>query len=469
MRSVLPRWITATIPFRYPETFMDRHKYLAGRASELDLIHEKLRPAQLGDKCCDTLHAFYISGLGGMGKTELAYQYAVKYHNCYDVILIVKSDNKLRLLDAYKDIAKKLGLFSETESPSDDECRGALKTWFKRPHKMPSSEISLEETSRTSEDNLVKWLLIIDNAEQWSVLDLYWPDKGRGSVIVTSRKPNLLLELENSADIEYLELGSLPLEEGEKLLKYHAGYAGDDSVVVQKAAQDLATRLNGLPLALKQVGSYIKNCRMSIPKFCERRPKESDLYTVYLDHDQVRDYEHNLASVWTLESLSDDDESSRQAFILLCVLALLDPEGIQETLFELEQQESQVLGFSLSGTEFDDLCKPLINTSLVERTTKEDLTIHRMVQKVVRAKVIKDPTLLQNVIRFTLSRLMSRWPYHYRVYKIGTSGEKSRWDQCSLLVPHIASFSHAYAEFSEKRCISAPLVDLTELQYEAAL
>ncbi|KAJ4289801.1 hypothetical protein N0V90_011132 [Kalmusia sp. IMI 367209] len=278
---------------------------------------------------------------------------------------------------------------------------------------------------------MVKWLLIFDNAEKWSILDPYWPDKGRGSVIVTSHGRNLLPQLDPSMidpsiNIQHLELESLPVEDGERLLKYHAGCASDDPLIVQKAAQDLSTRLDGL-LALKQIGSYIKNCKMSIPKFCEKRPKESDLYTVYLDNDQVIDYEHNLASVWTVDSLYEDSSSSQQAFRLLCVLALLDPERIQETLFEQEQHLGQDMDLPLSGSELDHVCKPLINTSLVERTTEEDFRIH--------------PVMLLNLdesICKTIESSKTQMENQLRIYR-GCIG-----------VAHVVRNKHDYFHYAER-------------------
>ncbi|KAF2850422.1 hypothetical protein T440DRAFT_468411 [Plenodomus tracheiphilus IPT5] len=467
-QSSIPRWIRAQLPFQYPEYFADRDKYFTGRAKELDIIHQALRPSQVGDKCCEKLQTVFISGIGGMGKTELAYQYAARYRDTYDVILIIKGDIKLRLLDAYRTIAFRIGLFSEPENPGPEECRDSLKAWFKRPQHLLVGEAPNRGESTVLDDHMTKWLLLIDNVEHWSDINPCWPDKGRGSVLITSRKPSLLPQLGNAIGYQHLELRSLSVEDGGNLLRYHAGYEGDNSTIVQQSAQDLATRLDGLPLALTQIGAYIKICKKSIPTFLKTRPRDSDLYTAYLDTEEVRDYDHNLASVWALESLLEPS-SSEQAFTLLCILSLLDPEGIQEVLFKPEQLSEHILDFPLSGPDFDHFCKPLLDASLVERKRNEDLTIHRMVQKVVRAKLTQTPILLDQVLRFTLSRIASCWPYHYRVYKIGTSGEANRWDQCSALIPHILTFSHAYAEFSEKHYRATLLTDLAELQYEAAL
>jgi hypothetical protein len=462
-QNSLPRWITATLPFYYPETCFDRRRFFSGREHELAQIHGHLLEDGTNPAGPEALRLVSISGLGGMGKTELAYQYALQHRSDYDVILIIKADSMQRLKEQYSKLCIKLGLLFEQDKPSDEECREALKAWFKRPQQMQSSSMLGGIAPQQLDQNHTRWLLVFDNVKQWATVDPYWPDQGRGCVVLTSRTPDLRPQFASSASAKSLDLKELPSLKSAHLLKHYAGHDGEQAPEVEKAAQDLATRLDGMPLAVMQVGSYIKQCHMTITRFCESHPKESDLYTVYLVDDPVQGYEHNLASVWTLEALS------RPAFMILSVLALLDPEGVPEALLQPDAQGTELGDFPSDEPEYHQICRVLINASLIERTTESRITIHRMVQKVLQAKATKEAELPGQLFRHNLQRIMSRWPYISRNYKFGTQGEIDRWTRCEELLPHIMTMSRAYLDFRAKRCLPEASLELAELQYEAAL
>lgn len=90
-------------------------------------------------------------------------------------------------------------------------------------------------------------------------------------------------------------------------------------------ALQIATRLGGLPLALRQIASIIKTRRMSFNKFInvyDKRESQEELLKARLDS-----YRHSVASVFALENLSEGGTK------LLNLLAMLDPDGIPETFF----------------------------------------------------------------------------------------------------------------------------------------
>lgn len=469
LRSSLPRHVNVVLPFRYPESFIDRQRYFRGREEELTLIAKQLLPSGVGVGDDRSLQSVCISGMGGMGKTELAYQYAAKHQDAYDVILIVKSDSSHRLRESYSKLAGRLGLLSETGKSSDDECREALKAWFKRPCRMPASITSLERTLQEPESDMVSWLLIFDNAEKWADLSPCWPDKGCGSVLITTRHPDLLSHLGSSQTVSPLELKPLAEKEAGDVVKHFAGSDQNNSPTIERASQDLASRLDCLPLAVMQVGAYIRQCNLTIPAFYEAHPKENDMYAVYLDKDRVQDYEHNLSSVWALESSSISSGSSMQPSALLCVISLLDPEGIKEELLKPDQEGNKVAGYPSDESEFIQQYRTLIGASLVEKIPKSKFTVHRLVQKVTRAKIATDSVLAEQVFRQVLQRLTSRWPYINRIYQIGTQGNVNRWKTCKKLVPHVSTLCRGYLEFREKRCLKEPSFDLAELLYEVAV
>ncbi|KAL9024495.1 MAG: hypothetical protein Q9180_007886 [Flavoplaca navasiana] len=379
------------------------------------------------------------------------------------------ADSASRLSHQYDRLAKKIGLVRESEKPDPAECREALKAWFKNPYGTDSNTASGERLSDRSDGKLLRWLLVLDNVEDWATIDNYWPDKGRGSVLITSRRPDVRKESQHSEATGRLQLQLLPVSEAATVLKHYAGYGDDQSSTVEAAARDITARLEGLPLAVMQVGSYIKECQMSIPEFCHVHRKDSDLYNVYLEKSPLQGYEHNLESVWGVESLSLDKEASREAFALLCVLAFLDSEEIQEDLLKPDTKRGQMADYPSDEPLFHQRCRLLISTSLVERESSlSAVAVHRMVQKVVRAKVARDATLAAGVFDEVLVRLTSQWPYIHRTYAIGSQGKIDRWPRCAKLIPHVSALTQGYLELREKAALEKADLDLAELLCEAS-
>ena len=416
-----------------------------------------------------SLRFFAISGLGGVGKTELVHKFIAEHHATYDVVLFIKADEMNRLSQQFEKLALKFGLVREADKPSLEECREVLKAWFKSPYGSWVDGRSGQPKIADSTPLQLKWLLVFDNVERWATLDPFWPYGGRGSILLTSRNPDVSPQLAGITST--LELQNLPVEEAGNVLKYYAGFDEDDTIEVQKAAQEVAGRLEGLPLAVVQVGSNIKECHSSIAGFSRVHPRQSHLYNLFLDKDFAhgQGYDHNLASVWALESLSRESEASQEAFAMLCIIAFMDSECISEELLLPDPERNRLPNYPHTEPDLFQRCKILINTSLVERGPSEsDIKVHRMVQQVVRAKVSKDPLLAENVFHDVLARISMHWPYLNRIYVIGTQGKVDRWPRCAELLPHVLSVSRGYVELREVGSLSQPSLDLAELLFEAS-
>lgn len=456
-------------PFYFPESCIDRQRYFHGRKKELDQITALLLPSDAKKDIGTSLRFFAISGLGGVGKTELVHKFIAEHHAKYDVVLFIKADEINRLSQQFEKLALKFGLVREADKPSLEECREVLKAWFKSPHGSRVDGRSGQPILTDSTPFQLKWLLVFDNVERWATLDPFWPYGGRGSVLLTSRNPDISPQLAGITST--LELHSLPVEEAGNVLKYYAGFDEDDTIEVQKAAQEVAGRLEGLPLAVVQVGSNIKECHSSIAGFSRVHPRQSHLYNLFLDKGSShgQGYDHNLASIWALESLSRESEASQEAFAMLCIIAFMDSECISEELLRPDPERNRLPNYPHTEPDLFQRRKILINNSLAERGPSEsDIKVHRMVQQVVRAKVSKDPLLAENVFHDVLARVSMHWPYLNRIYVIGTQGKVDRWPRCAELLPHVLSVSRGYFELREVGSLSQPSLDLAELLFEAS-
>jgi hypothetical protein len=111
-----------------------------------------------------------ITGLGGIGKTQLAVQYAHRFFADYDVVWWLNAESEMILRAELAALAVPLEL-PEKDQSDQDRVRLAVLGWL------------------ATHD---RWLLIFDNAEQPEDLRGCLPHEAGGDVIITSRNPNWL-------------------------------------------------------------------------------------------------------------------------------------------------------------------------------------------------------------------------------------------------------------------------------------
>lgn len=86
-----------------------------GREQALQAIRDSLDP----NESVDSLKTFALYGMGGVGKTQIALQYANRSRKQYDAILWVSADNTISMGQSFTNIAQNLGLFKGNEEMQD--------------------------------------------------------------------------------------------------------------------------------------------------------------------------------------------------------------------------------------------------------------------------------------------------------------------------------------------------------------
>lgn len=342
------------VPFR-------RNRFFTGRDELLDQLHQRL--TQSGQDETTTTHRvaltqpLAIKGLGGIGKTQTAIEYAYRYRDLYPNTLWVNAATEETLLSSFVAVAETLPAF-----PGKDE---------KDQRKL------VEAVKQCLEQREDRWLLIFDNADDPSLVSHFLPQGGNGSILLTTRA-NALAPLAESIEVEVMGL----MEGTQFLLRrtQREGRASDEEI---NEAANVVVALDHLPLALDQAGAYIEETQCSFEEYL----------SLYRTHRQAllaqrgtlsADYPHSVTTTWLL-SFQKVQQVNPAAAELLELSSFLAPDRIPEELLRdgaaywpasLQQAVADPL-------RFQQMIADLLKFSLVKRLVEDRaLSIHRLVQAV---------------------------------------------------------------------------------------
>jgi len=305
------------LPFLFiPSRFMGREsKYFQPREKELEKIRSIMSPSNAEPDDIKSLNhrSFLVTGLGGVGKTELALRFVTQFQEQFDVVFFLVADSETRLSKQYSTIAGDLGLIESSDKTSQELCSETFRTWLGDPVK-GAPETQEVKTS-------VKWLLVFDNAESAEVIDKFWPAGRHGSILITTRNPHLtphLLSITGG-----MQLKGFSIDDGAHLLRICARDDKINSSTTDDDVKAIVKWVQGLPMPINQLGRTIYTKHMSISQFRQLYPTKADLYYhLYVEHTK----DESLVTAWALNSLQ---ERWKEAFRLLCLIAMLDPEKIE--------------------------------------------------------------------------------------------------------------------------------------------
>jgi tetratricopeptide (TPR) repeat protein len=331
--------------FRPPRA--ERNVNFTGRQELLDAVEGVLRPGVPAA----LLQA--ITGLGGVGKTELVIEYAYRRRDRYDVVWSLRAETAATLLGDMQGLASRLGLSQAAEGVTQ-----RVAQWLERRD---------------------RWLLIFDNATALSELRPYLPG-GAGHILITSREQ----VWRQAAAV--IDVDAWRPEESAAFLRRRIGPVPADD---EPAMAAIAQILGHLPLALEQAAAFMEEtgttCRAYVRLLSEHRDEVlGERAPANLDYNQT------VATTWdvTLGKILLERPAS---VVLLQLCAFLAPEDIPETLF---RGAGTALPAALreagaSRLAFEETLGLLDRYSLVRRNDGR-FSVHRLVQHVVRA-ALSDP------------------------------------------------------------------------------
>jgi tetratricopeptide (TPR) repeat protein len=359
--------------------------HFIGRDAKLDAIDLALGVA---DRAVVTQA---ITGLGGVGKSQLAARYVHERADEYDVVAWIRAEDG-GIADL-SELAAELGLPVAQQTPV--ELAADAVRWLS----------GCEE----------RWLLVLDNVAAPEQLRDCCPSAGNGRVVITTRDrgiaqfgPALAVDVFDEATaVEFLLAVS--------------GRAED-----REGATRLVRALGFLPLALSHAGAYCA-AGTSFDEYLELLGAlpATELFD---DHPEVS-YVQTVASTWQV-SIRAAEEEAPLARQVLAMAAHLAPDAIPREFFDVLLEDA---GVASGRKRLSDAFNVLQRLSLAQ-VDDAVIGVHRLLQKTIRedARERGDVTAAVNA----LTAVMAAFPSDH--------GRPQTWPQSERLLPHALAIEAAY-------------------------
>ena len=359
-----------------------RNPGFTGREELLAAVRDRLMAS-------DRTAVQVLQGMGGIGKTQLANEYAHRFAEGYDVAWWINAEQAGLVGDQFASLGAALG--SVQPGASTEAVRSAVLAW-------------LRERGR--------WLLVFDNAEDPADVTGWLPG-GSGHVLITSRARGW-------AEIAVpVEVDMFHRAESVAILRNRI--TGLD----ESDANRLAAELGDLPLAIVQAGGYMRETGMPAAEYLNLLRTHAGRLL-----DQVAPgsaYPRSLAAATRLiaERLVRDDPAAAQ---LANLCAFMAPEPIPEDLFTRAAAE---LPGELAARAADPLAwrqtlGHLTRQSLA-RIDQHGLELHRLTQAILRDSLAPEQAAATREQSEAL--LVAGEP--------GSPADVTTWPRWARLMPHL--------------------------------
>ena len=340
------------------ELFKGRDEFLEQIKSTLGVIRDSGSHRAAAITATAAVH-----GLGGIGKTRAAIEYALANRTDFSALLFVKADSPENLESSLASLCGPMVLnLPEHEAREAEAQVAAALRWLQ---------------------NNPGWFLIFDNVDDEdaakAVEALLGRLAGHGQVLITSR-------LSNWPDaVHQLDLDVLTVEASADYLLSSTASKRRKTQEDSAAAAKLAELLGQLPLALTQAAAYIGEQGISFAKYIEIWEKSLEKVMRWFNP-RLMQYPASVAITWET-SFAKLDEPAKQ---LLRILAFMAPNPIPESLLDVEVEESSMGELTDPNSRREALLQ-LRKYSLVDRDLdRETFSVHRLVQQATQANMPDD-------------------------------------------------------------------------------
>ncbi len=409
-----------------------KNKHFTGRRKYFDF---------LGKKFDSGIPIVALCGLGGVGKTEIAIEYAHRFREYYSLIWRVRGEELSTVVIDFARLAQKLDL-PQKDTREEEVILDAVREWL---------------------ENHTGWLLIFDNVENPQILfndDLpVLPRGGSGHVLITSRFQDW------EEWCERIVVNKFLAEESIQFLIKRTGKQN------RKTAAVLAKKVGHLPLALAQAAAYARKQEISLEEYLVLFDNERK--KLWKEEDAPRNYPYTVATTWKI-AMARIRREFPLAVDLLNLVSVQAPDDIPIELLLADQARSSgrrsvkaanrlaslpvepgtlrklknhirhrllqgkrnqtvtLVGNKQTPFVYRKAITALKSYSLVEGNF-DSLSVHSLVQMVTRVNL--GPEKLKLWIETALELMDDIFPRK--------SGDSKNWPLCSRLYPHAVAVSAA--------------------------
>ncbi|KAL4959124.1 putative kinesin light chain, partial [Aspergillus stella-maris] len=332
-----------------------RNRHFVGRQEEIEKINDSITVP-------DGPRKLAITGLGGVGKTqialELAYRMRDREPGCS--IFWVPCTSYEAIEQAYMSIAQMVGLHGVEPA----KVKERLKTYF----------------SQTDE----KWVLIFDNADDMEMwingsptappLKNIIPQSGNGHTLFTSRNRQLALKLASLNVVSVPDVDQRTAKEILQNLLIRKDLLQDNHVT-----NTLLEQLAFLPLAISQATAYINHNDIALTTYIsllgeQERSTIELLSEEFEDDGRYAEIQNPVATTWLISFLQIQ-QVDKLASDYLSFMSCINPRDIPQSILPLTTSTKR-------GVEALGLLQAY--SFISAQVDNSNLSLHRLVHLVTR-------------------------------------------------------------------------------------
>jgi MinD-like ATPase involved in chromosome partitioning or flagellar assembly len=372
-----------------------RNVNFTGRDEDLHKLHEDLRTHGTAG-----LHPLNIRGLSGVGKTQVALEYAHRFKADYDIIWWMNCGQSQYVDASLADLGQRMRTAFDANLPEEGGVAEIVQ-----------QVLELLGEGRPDQH----WLLIYDNAEEINQDLKKLLPSGGGHVLITSREG-------------WKELGS-SIELGVFKRKESIGHLRQrKSGITDAEADQLAKVLGDMPLAVAAAGALMADMNMSVPEYLQQLDQQREI--ALPEGHLLRDYSVAVAKAW---NLSVDHLQMKTA----PAARLLEICSVMASDISLDLITSQAMADTLKASDptiseraiIDMLVRQVDRLALIKvDTNAHQIQVHSVVRAVVNERMTEEE---RETARRAVHRLVAA------ARPDGDVDDPRTWPRYRLIWPHL--------------------------------
>ncbi|MDV9175899.1 FxSxx-COOH system tetratricopeptide repeat protein, partial [Streptomyces sp. W16] len=333
-----------------------------------------------------------LDGRGGVGKTQLAAEYAYRFCGEYELVWWVRAEDPALIPGQLALLAVETGA-AQPDTPLEEAVRA----------------LGHELGSRS------RWLVVFDNAEDPAVLADFVPS-GAGHVLITSRNPDW------HGVAGPLDVDVLARRESIDLLRRRTPW------LAEADAGRLAEALDDLPLALVQAAAVLTTT--AVDEYLELLAANASAVT---DEGRPRDYRWSLAAQIRLSMQRLREQEPEAAEVLnACALLAPEPFALPTATWEEADEESSV-GRVVADWRTRSRVLSGLHQHGLGRVAGGSLHLHRLTQAILRDQLTAEERA--TAARNASVLLAAAFP--------GKAEDPASWPRWPDLLPHLLTIDPA--------------------------